>query len=245
MRTTTRVVIHQPLFIGWIGLYDLIDQADVYVAYDVVQVSRQSWQTRNRVRSRDGEVWLTVPLRLDDHIERGQAIADTPVLVDERWIRKLKTTIEQCYARAPFRSEYLPSLLQMLAGAPRTLGAFNLAMIRYVAAHLGLRAEMIQASQRFDRSALSALDRDGKLYSILAQLGCTHYLNGRAGMALYRFEDFVARGIQLEFQNYEHPVYAQCYPDFLPYLSALDLLLNHGRRSLDVIRAGRRPAIVS
>jgi hypothetical protein len=51
---------------------------------------------------------------------------------------------------------------------------------------------------------------------------------------------FEAAGIAVETQQYEHPVYAQQHGEFVPSLSALDLLLNHGDEALGVLREGSK-----
>ena len=51
---------------------------------------------------------------------------------------------------------------------------------------------------------------------------------------------FAAAGIEVLFQEYEPPFYPQLFGDFVSHLSALDLVLNGGSDSLDVLRRGRR-----
>jgi hypothetical protein len=45
----------------------------------------------------------------------------------------------------------------------------------------------------------------------------------------------------LEYQHMEYPKYRQCHmkdeADFMPYLSVLDLVMNEGPASSDIIRA--------
>ncbi|MBM3280745.1 MAG: WbqC family protein [Candidatus Handelsmanbacteria bacterium] len=51
---------------------------------------------------------------------------------------------------------------------------------------------------------------------------------------------FAAAGIRFLFQHYEHAVYPQLHGDFASHLSALDLALNCGPGSLEILRSGRR-----
>lgn len=53
-------------------------------------------------------------------------------------------------------------------------------------------------------------------------------------------ERFQAEGIEVVFQEFHHPTYAQLYGDFLPNLSAIDLLFNGGPQALELIRKGRK-----
>jgi hypothetical protein len=47
---------------------------------------------------------------------------------------------------------------------------------------------------------------------------------------------FAANGIRLEYHRFRHPVYPQLHGDFVPYLSVVDLLMNSGRASLQLLR---------
>jgi hypothetical protein len=48
--------------------------------------------------------------------------------------------------------------------------------------------------------------------------------------------DFKDKNIKLYYQDYKHPNYSQLWGDeFLPYMSVIDLLFNHGKNSLEII----------
>ena len=83
-----------------------------------------------------------------------------------------------------------------------------------------------------------ALSRYGYL-SILISGSHDAYLTGKGGenyLALDRFEE---ANLQVVYQNFQHPVYAQLYGPFEPALSAVDLLFNCSPQSLSIIRQGR------
>jgi hypothetical protein len=55
---------------------------------------------------------------------------------------------------------------------------------------------------------------------------------------------FIHDGINLFYQNYQHPVYKQNHSNFLSHMSVVDILFNYGfENSLDIIRSGRRKNI--
>jgi len=64
------------------------------------------------------------------------------------------------------------------------------------------------------------------------------YLTGDAAGDYLDETHFAAHGIAVEYHHYRHPVYAQLYGEFVPYLSVVDLLMNHGRESLRVLVDG-------
>jgi hypothetical protein len=56
-----RLAIMQPTFNSWIGYYDMIDQSDIFILYDDVQLSKQSWQVRNVIKNNNGKHILSIP----------------------------------------------------------------------------------------------------------------------------------------------------------------------------------------
>ena len=56
------VTIHQPEHLPWLGFFDKIRQADVWVSLDHVQYRKNYFQHRNRIRGDRGAIWLTVPV---------------------------------------------------------------------------------------------------------------------------------------------------------------------------------------
>ena len=86
-------------------------------------------------------------------------------------------------------------------------------------------------------------EKTERLVSICRELGATHYLSGESGSDYISQEDFSNQGIELEYQNYEHPVYPQRYPGFVPHLSTIDLLFNCGEQSLSILKQDKTEPI--
>jgi len=57
------VTIHQPEHLPWLGLFDKIRRADLFVILDCVQFRKNYFQNRNRIRTESGWTWITVPVR--------------------------------------------------------------------------------------------------------------------------------------------------------------------------------------
>ncbi|HQQ06581.1 MAG TPA: WbqC family protein, partial [Candidatus Omnitrophota bacterium] len=70
---------------------------------------------------------------------------------------------------------------------------------------------------------------------ICRKLNADTYLSG-VGAKDYLDESlFPANKITLYYQNFEHPEYRQCFEPFMPYMSAIDLLFNHGPGSRSLL----------
>ena len=59
----TTVVVSQPMFFPWVGMFEQIRLADAYVHYTDVQFSKGSFVNRVQIKTADGFRWLTVPLK--------------------------------------------------------------------------------------------------------------------------------------------------------------------------------------
>jgi len=94
----------------------------------------------------------------------------------------------------------------------------------------------IEASRIIKSSTMAITgDRIGRLIAICKSLKADTFYEGASGRNYIDEERFLAEGIQVVFQNYRHPVYPQLYGEFIPYLSIIDLLFNHGENSLNIV----------
>ncbi len=229
-----RVVIMQPTYLPWMGYFDLMDQADCFVILDTVQFARQSWQQRNRIKAANGAQWLTVPIvrEFPQRIDRVE-INNTTAWAMTHW-----RSIEQNYRRAQNWNQYAGALQELFAQHWEHLADLNITFIQWLREQFGILTPLVHASELVLNG-----QRESLLLNLCQQLGATVYLSP-LGSAIYLQDDsaFAAQGIQVEFQHYEHPLYQQLYPPFISHLSALDLLLNEGAASLEILRAGRREA---
>lgn len=231
-------VIAQPTFLPWVGWFDLADQADVMIILDDVGFSKQSWQQRNRIRTRNGLEFLIVPVKTSGRL--GQRIADCE-LVDQSFTVKMIKSLQANYSKAPFFAttfDYLATTLQTAARTNR-LVELNCALISWMAAKLGVTTPMIRAS-----TLNAGGERGEHVAGICECVGADCYLSP-AGAESYLFEDkyaFERRGIEVLIHVYEHPVYVQRFTPFIPFASALDLIFNLGPAAGEVMRSGRRSA---
>lgn len=235
----TICAIMQPTYLPWIGYFALMDMADVFVFLDDVQLSKQSWQTRNRIKGESGkELMLTVPIR---HAGE-QAIKDVEI-DGAHWVAKHLKSFQQNYRKAPHYAEALAIYEPVLQGGSAKLCDLNVALISSIAERLGIAGRRLRSSAIAEKSA----DRRDRLVDLCRAVGADTYLSP-AGAAGYLSEadgeaQFAAHGMTLLYQRYEHPTYPQVNGAFLPYMCVLDLVANVGVAAAGaVIRSGIRPS---
>ena len=234
--TPQSVAMTQPTFLSWAGWFDLAAQVDLLIVLDDVAFSKRSWQQRNRIRTPEGLSYVTVPVRSAGR--PGQRILDTE-LAGDAFIDTLIRTVQRNYSRAAHYARYSADFCAVLraSAAGGKLAELNCGLIDWLALQLGVSTPRILSSE---------LGVEGKRGALLAKLcehvGATRYVSP-AGAEEYLLEDraeFDNRGIAVELQVYEHPVYRQCFQPFMPYASALDLLFNEGDAAGAILRSGRR-----
>lgn len=218
----------QPGYFPWLGFFDQMCRVDVFVLYDDVQFDKHGWRNRNRVKSHKGANWLTVPIR---HKGLGQQqISDVEIDNQTAWGRKHLTTIKQLYAKAPYLDRYLPDLESLFVQHWTKLLDLDLACIEIMRKWLGLETQMIQAS-----SLGIAGDQSERLLKLCRHFGADCYMSGDAAKDYLDLELFAANGIKIEWQAYDHPLYPQLHGEFISHLSSLDLILNCGKVSRDIL----------
>jgi len=76
------------------------------------------------------------------------------------------------------------------------------------------------------------------LVDLLVKSGATHYLSGVGARAYFEPAPFAAAGIEVIWQQFDQPAYPQQFGEFVPYLSAVDMLFNCGmERSREILRS--------
>lgn len=220
--------VHQPQYLPWLGYFDKIDQADVFVLLDTVQFKKNEWQNRNRIKTAQGMQWITVPVLY--HFP--QLIQDVEINNNEKWQHKQRQTILSNYRKAPFWSLLEPFFDEILSAQWDTIAKLNIHVVKRLAAILGIETPLFVASGM----GVFPENPDERLIAIARHFGADAYLAGSGGHDYMDLEKYRKASVDVIFQEYQHPVYNQLYGDFEPFLSVIDLIFNHGKESLNIIR---------
>lgn len=232
------VAIMQPTFAPWLGYFDLLDRVDVFVLLDDVQLSKQSFQTRNRIKGTSAEPrWVPVPhdhaSPMADRLIATTAVRD-PLASGERVVNVLASF----YRGSP----WLDPVAEIVRAAFRhdSLGALNAELITSVAAWLGISTTVVHSGD------LGVGDRrSGKVRGILESLDWGTYVTV-PGAVDYMVGDGLFRDVsdRVGVEAFEPVPYPQRGEGFTSHLSVLDALLEVGPdETMTAIRAGRRDLV--
>ena len=212
----TTVAIMQPTYLPWLGYFDLIDRSDIFVFLNSVQFDKRSWQQRNRIKTPNGELMLTVPVLTKGKFK--QKIYDVEIDKSKNFAKKHFNSISSNYKKSKYFKSYINELDEIYNSKINKLSDLNIRLIKWLSSKLGIKTEFVLSSQ---------LDEHGSKTELLLNI-CKKKKNL-----------FEKSGIQLSYQNYKHPTYKQLFGDFIPYMSVIDLLFCEGNKSLEIISSGR------
>lgn len=223
------VSIHQPNYLPWSGFFHKMSKSDTFVLLDNVSYTKNGFQNRTRIRTLQGASWLTVPVLSKGRFRQ----LTSEVEIDNRtdWRKKHWLSLQTHYGGAPYFHLYSGWLEGLYCKSWVRLVELNTALIQYLAEQLGIQAVLILASK---------LGCSGKGTQLLLNICQTMkgdvYLAGPSGRSYLEQEKFLEAGVSVRFHEFHHPTYQQRFGTFLPGMSVLDLLFNHGPESLAILR---------
>jgi hypothetical protein len=138
----------QAYFFPYIGYFQLIHAVDRFILYAHVKYIRNGWIHRNRILIKNREPqFIQVPLTgktfgVDVDLVRMKE-PGTP------WRRKLLQTLHHNYARSPAFDETFPLLTELINLPTSGIHEYNSTIVTGIAAHLGLKTEIVSDPLRF------------------------------------------------------------------------------------------------
>jgi len=227
------VSINQPAYLPWLGYFDRIGRSDLHIVLDHVQFEKNSFTNRNKVRTAQGWTWLTVPV-----LTKGKfgdlAINALETNTAIPWPRKHWDGLRFSYSKAPHFGAHAAYFETSYAKDWPHLGGLLRDHMRYLLDALGIGTDIVFSSEM----NVSGVKQDLVL-NLCREVGATTYISGPLGRDYLEPAPFAQAGITLRFHDYQHPEYKQAYPGFEPYMAAVDLLFNHGPKSLEILRQGQ------
>ncbi|MFN2461965.1 MAG: WbqC family protein [Candidatus Velthaea sp.] len=230
------VSINQPGYLPWLGYFHRIAVSDLHIVLDRVQFEKNSFTNRNRVRTRDGPVWLTVPVRTKSRF--GDLVIDQVEIVGTQpWAAKHYQTLLHGYRKTAHFHAHEDFFADVYRRAWTHLAELNAYTTQYVLDALHIGTPLRSSGTLPLRGRKSEL-----VLELCREVGATTYLSGPFGRDYLDEPAFAAVGIEVRYHDYAHPAYPQAFPgDFIPNMSAVDLLFNAGPASRDILMSGAPP----
>lgn len=206
---------HQPAYLPWLGYFDKIARADVFVYLDTVQFEKNSFINRNQIKTPQGALWLTIPVKTKGHMSG--SLRATEIDDSQAWRVKHLKSIEMNYRKSPRFEECFPKIQALLNIPESNLADYCFYQLQFWLGELAIDTRIVRSSDLQITSSKSDL-----VFDLCQHFEAQRYLSGALGRDYLVEEDFTKADISIEYQNFNSPVYPQLWGDFIPYLSVLD-----------------------
>ena len=227
----TVVSIHQPQFIPYIGFFHKVAQSNIFVILDDVEATRKDFTNRNRVKGPNGANWITVPVKE----KNGVVIRDMEISSQNDWKSEHLKTIQYFYGKCPYFSSYYDEFQRIYRNFESSnILELDTALLQWIFSALNLDVQ-IDYSSKYHITT----NKSQRLVDICRSVEASTYISGPGGRNYLESDLFKENSINLEIQDFHHPVYPQRFEGFMENLSVLDLLFNCGEDSYSVIMDGK------
>ena len=217
------ITIHQPNYLPYLGFFDKMRQADIFVVYDDAQFNKEDFQHRNKIRIFHGWKWLTVPVEKKHIPIKEIKIRNELTNKGLKWSDAQFKEIIASYLDTPYYKEYEKKLEEIYMKRYDKLIDLNLDIISFLMDAFKIKTKLVFSSELGFTSKSTQ-----RLVDIVESLGGDTYLSGSFGKNYLDVSQFQDKNIKLEFQDFKHPVYRQNYDGFIPNMSSIDALFNIG-----------------
>ena len=220
---------NQPYLFAYIGYWQLINLADVYVISDSMQYIKKGYINRNSILVGNKKHLFTLEVM---GVHGDSLINEVKVGNNSKKIIK---TIFHAYKKAPYFSEVYPLIEDILSNREKNLAKYIGYSIERVSHYLDIDTKFIYLS---DLQGETTLKGQARTIDICKRVGATKYVNAIGGQKLYKKEDFLKENIELNFLKTDEFKYKQFNSEFIPHLSIIDVMMFNSKDEIkDILKA--------
>jgi hypothetical protein len=223
---------HQPNFIPYLGFFDKMSKSDIFVIRDEVLYMKKEFHNRNKIRilsNKPQSKWISVPTDNPHNYILHTKIKNDCRIKNRPWHKFLLNEIKSNYANSPYFKDFFPKFEDILNNEDESLLKLNMKIINFLKDKFNINTKIILASelnlkpQNYQKS-----DASTDLAKICEALNASTYLSGPGAKTYLSLNPFKQKNINVEFQEFTHPVYNQSGAPFLPNMAAIDALFHTG-----------------
>ena len=224
---------HQPTYLPWLGLFNKIHYSDCFVLFDTVQYLPKEWMNRNKIKTVNGEMYLTVPVQKKGFLKK----MNKEIKVDNsnNWQRKHLKSIFINYKDTKYFNDYFPFFEDVYTKKWDYLCELNTFILENLLDFLSIKIKILKLSELNLEGTKSDL-----VLNLCKKLNAKTFIFGEQGKNYADINKFNQNNITVMFQKYTHPKYNQNFKNFLSNMSVIDLIFNCGKNSLEIINKEKK-----
>lgn len=210
----------QPYLLPYIGYWQLVNIADVFVVYDDVQYMKGGWINRNNFLVNKSKCLYTFSVKKDlfDMAINQREFSN----LFQKDCKKFRNMIDCSYGKAPLYKEISNLLDNIFSYEDRNISSTITNSIKLICRYLKINTRIIASSSL---NLPDTLTGEQRVIKINKSLGATKYINPIGGKILYNREYFKNENIELLFLSAKNIKYKQFNNEFIPHLSIVDVMM--------------------
>lgn len=214
-----KLVVSQPMFFPWLGLFEQVGFADIFVHYDDVQFPRgRSFMSRVQILTENGKAWITAPVS-----RSSSSLINTVRFSEERWKGRHLEMLRRSYSNAPFFEGMFDLALKCYSLETDLIGEFNISAIEEISKQMELKTQFFRSSNTDVTGSGSK-----RLLQLCQFYGADEYITGHGASRYLDHSLFEKEGIEVKYISYGLTPYDQMGRRFDPYVSILDTIAFNG-----------------
>lgn len=225
-----KTAILQSNYIPWKGYFDIINSVDKFIFYDDVQFTKNDWRNRNKIKTPNGVLWLTIPAR---QISLSQKIKDTTI-ANTNWNKKHWNSIKMNYSKSKYFLDYKDVFEDLYMNIKTTF----LSEVNYL--FISKICEILDIKTNFSWSTdyITTEGKTERLVDLCKQTNANVYISGPAAKDYIDESMLKSANIDVYYFDYSgYPEYSQMFGDFIHEVSILDLIFNEGPNSYKFMKS--------
>lgn len=216
----------QPYLFPYLGYWQMISNADVFVLFDDVNFIKKGWINRNNILLNEQTHLFTLPL---EKTSQNKLICEINVTQNINEKQNILKTIELAYKKTPFFEDIFPIVTDVFYYNNYNISYYLLHQFEKIFNYLDIKTELVLSSTIKKNNALKGED---KIIDICKILGTDTYINAIGGQELYNKERFQNENINLNFIKMRDIKYKQIGNNFVPNLSIIDVLMFNNKEKI-------------
>jgi hypothetical protein len=168
------LAVHQPQYIPWLGYFEKIEKSELFLFLDDVQFKKREYQNRNRIKTPNGELWLTVPVISKNHFF--QKISEVQINTTEDWQKQHFKSLEHNYSKAKYFTEHKAFFEEIYSKKYDLLIDVSMDIINYVLKYLEINTKC-ELSSKYKVLTQSTQ----RIIDLAKATNSTVYLSGSGG----------------------------------------------------------------
>jgi len=219
---------NQPYFMPYIGYWQLIHAADVFIIGDDYNYIKKGWVSRNRILQNGEPGYFNIEVSQGSSYKKIMELSLSEQYNPEKKLRQLAGA----YRKAPYFDAGYALMKQILEYEDRNLANYLEHSLRCVCDYLDITTKIVRSSSFKGNDELK---REYRIFDMCCSMGADTYINPIGGVELYDAAMFRERGIKLGFIQSGDIQYQQFGQEFVPWLSIIDLIMFNSKEELQKI----------